>query len=144
MVKFDESVSGQDFVELLTADRAATPQWYEWEQKRWVNGEGALENGGCNVNDHSQWNCVPKVGLHSHYATRNCLNNGGGRTPAVMYCGQCTNNEDWYTSFSAVGDDDRNLERFVLNGNWDGTTNKHGIRGDGHGTKRTSQWLYYK
>jgi len=136
--------SGQDFVEMLTGDRGGMPEWYEWSKKSFVQGEG----GNCNTNDHTQWNCVPQTGLHVHYASRSCLNDGGAPAPRTMYCDRCTNNEDWWLGFSAMGQSDaENLGRFVsCDGEcgWDDTITRDGIRGDQHGAKRTAAWLYYK
>ena len=138
--------TGQDFVGMLTGDVGGTPQWYEWSTKTFVQGEG----GKCNTNDHTQWNCAPKVGLYVHYSTRSCKNDGGAPARKTMYCELCSNNEDWWIGFSAMGRSDaENLGRFVqCDGEcgWDGSVAgpKNNIRGDGLGSKRTAAWFYYK
>ena len=76
-----------------------------------------------------------------------CVCNSDIMTPR-RYCDRCTNNEDWWLGFSAMGQSDaENLGRFVsCDGEcgWDDTFTRDGNRGDQHGAKRTAAWLYYK
>lgn len=76
----DAGLSDDDFVGTLTGDHDAVARVWNWITGQWdpfTVGSDSEPGGGCNTNNHSQWNCTPVSRPRFHYASRDWEADGG-------------------------------------------------------------------
>jgi hypothetical protein len=99
------NVQGEDFVGVVTGDLGAAPAAWNVQTESWQ----VIDNGRCNNNNHTQWNCTPSTGVRFHHGSRDWSGDGGSCDTVWCFTG--------YQS-SSGGDP----ARFVRN--WDGNFNE--------------------
>ena len=100
--KQGSNVAGEDFVGAVTGDVNANVAAWNYATSSWqLTGAG-----GCNSNNHTQWNCEPPSGVRFHHGTRDWTGDGG------------SNGSGWnFTGYATGGSSNKNPAPLIANFN---------------------------